>query len=287
MSDRRVFDITQLIGNTEHLVSFPLVVMSLLHTLNDKYADRNDIASLIKQDPALTTELIRLCNTPMYYTGDKPVYSVEEAVKLIGTEQVTTLCLALCACDATSSLKNEVIDLDDYWRHCLLTACLSSVLAEEKPAIASGAAFTGGLLHDIGQLPLFYQYPEESIHILNSCQLHPERKIVEAEKEIFGFTHEEVGSRLAEKWNFPEPLGACLSKHHSCDLTTETDELAMIVRVANILSESLETQEDPALYLDAITPIALSLVIPDTEMLPDIFDKASSYFDDVQSSIFV
>ena len=287
MSDRRVFDITQLIGNTEHLVSFPLVVMSLLHTLNDKYADRNDIASLIKQDPALTTELIRLCNTPMYYTGDKPVYSVEEAVKLIGTEQVTTLCLALCACDATSSLKNEVIDLDDYWRHCLLTACLSSVLAEEKPAIASGAAFTGGLLHDIGQLPLFYQYPEESIHILNSCQLHPERKIVEAEKEIFGFTHEEVGSRLAEKWNFPEPLGLCLSQHHSCDLTTETDELAMIVRVANILSESLETQEDPALYLDAITPIALSLVIPDTEMLPDVFDKASSYFDDVQSSIFV
>jgi len=261
--------------------------MSLLHTLNDDCADINEIATQIKQDPALTTELIKVCNSPLYYSAGQPVYSVEEAIKLIGTEQVTTLCMALCACDATGGLSNEVIELEDYWHHCLLTACISSVLAEKIPAITRGAAFTGGLLHDIGQLPLFYQYPQESMQVLKSSQLQPHRNIVEAEKQIFGFTHEEVGERLAEKWHFPQPLGLCLSKHHNGDLNTETGELAMVVHVANILSESLETQEDPALYLDAINPSALTSVIPDIKMLPELFKQASSYFDDVQSSILV
>jgi len=287
MSELRVFDIDKLIGDTEHLVSFPRVVMSLLQTLNDEYADMNDIAALIKQDPALTSELIKVCNSPMYYSAGQPVYSVGEAIKLIGTEQVTSLCLALCACDATSGLGNEVIELKDYWHHCLLTACISSVLAEDKSTISRGAAFTGGLLHDIGQLPLFFHYPEESMQVLNSCQIHADQRIVDAEKQIFGFTHEEIGRRLAEKWNFPPQLGLCLSKHHSGDLNTDTDELAMVIHVANIFSESLETQEDPGLYLELINPTALTFVIPDLDMVPEVFEKASSYFDDVQSSILV
>ncbi len=283
----RVFDIDELIGDTEHLVSFPRVVMSLLQTLNDDYTDMNDIAALIKQDPALTTELIKLCNSPIYYSANQPVFSVEEAIKMIGTEQVTSLCLALCACGATSGLGNKVIEMKDFWQHCLLTACISSVLAENIPAISGGAAFTGGMLHDIGQLPLFYQYPDESIQVLNSCQLHIDQRIVNAEKQIFGFTHEEVGKRLAEKWNFPPQLGLCLSSHHSGIIKTDADKLAMVVHVANILSECLETQEDPELYLELINPTALSLVITDLDSLPDVFEKASSYFDDVQSSILV
>jgi len=287
MSDSHVFDIDQLIDDTEHLVSFPRVVMSLLQTLNDEYADMHDIAALIKQDPALTSELIKLCNSPMYYSAGQPVYSVEEAIKIIGTEQVSSLCLALCACDATSALGNDVIELKDYWYHCLLTACISSVLAEGISTISRGAAFTGGLLHDIGQLPLFYQYPKQSMEVLNVCQIHVEPRIIDAEKQIFGFTHEEVGRRLALKWNFPPQLGLCLSKHHSGDLNIETDQLAMLIHVANILSESLETQEDPAMYLDLINPSALEFVLSDLDTLPELFEKASSYFDDVQSSILV
>ena len=285
MSDLRVFDIAQLIEDTVNLVSFPNVVISLLQTLSDEFADRRDITSLIKQDPALTTALIRLCNSPVYYTGTQPVLSVDEAIKRIGTEQITSLCLAVCACNATANLHNDVIDLKHYWHHCLLTACLCSVLAEDNPSISSGAAFTGGLLHDIGQLPLFHKYPAESIQILQHCRLHTNCKIVQQEKHIFGFTHEDVGARLARKWNFPEQLALCLSTHHHCDPNNDYNDMVMIVYVANILSESLETQEDITPYLDEITPTARALVIPDIDLLPEVFEKASRYFDDVQSSI--
>jgi len=262
--------------------------MSLLQTLNDEFANINDIAALIRQDPALTTELIRLCNSPMYYSTGQPICSVDEAVKRIGTEQVTALCLALCACSATSNLRNDVIDLHDYWRHCLLAACVSSVLAESIATISNSAAFTGGLLHDIGQLPLFYEFPNESMKVLNLSQLHPDKKIVEAERHIFGFTHEEIGRRLAEKWSFPTQLGRCLSRHHHCgEFNSDEDQLAKVVLVGNILSESLETQEDPVSNIDAINPAVLKHVLPDVAVLPEIFQKATTYYDDVQSSILV
>lgn len=287
MSDLRVYDIEQLIEDTVNLVSFPQVVISLLQTLSDEFADRRDIASLIKQDPALTAALIRLCNSPVYYSGTQPVLSIDEAIKRIGTEQTTSLCLALCACDATGNLRNEVIELKHYWHHCLLTACICSVLAEDKPSISSGAAFTGGLLHDIGQLPLFYQYPAESHRVLEYCQFNTDRLIAQAEKQIFGFTHEDVGQLLARKWNFPEQLALCISKHHQTNLDTEHTDLVMVVQVANILSESLETQEDITFYLDDITPFVRAHVIPDIEMLPEVLEKASRYFDDVHSSILM
>lgn len=287
MSDSHVFDIDQLVKDTDHLVSFPSVVTSLMQTVDDRFANFNDIAALIRQDPALTSELIKVCNSAVYYVSGDPVCSVEEAVKLVGTEQVTSLCLALCACNATSGLSNEVIELKHYWHHCLLTACLSSVLAGELPCTSRGAAFTGGLLHDIGQLPLFYHYPSESMEVLEKCQLYPDLRVVEAERAIFGFTHEEVGMRLADKWNFPPQLGLCLSKHHSGNLNADTDQLAMIVHVANILSECLETEDDPLLYFELINPTALAFALPDKEALPQIFEQALGYFDDVHSSILV
>lgn len=287
MSNHSQFDIEQLVEDTGQLVSLPLVVTTLLQKIDDDQASIRDIALLIKQDPAITSELIRICNSPMYYSSGIPVYSVEEAVKLIGTEQVTSLCLALCACSATDKLANDVIELRDYWHHCLLTACISSVLAEKKPTVSRGAAFTGGLLHDIGQLPLFHRYPNESNQILEYCQLHIDKTIVDAEMDIFGFTHEEVGARLAEKWGFPPQLGMCLSRHHGGDLQPGPDDLAILVYVSNILSEALETQEDPQIYLDTMEPKALAFALPDTETIPEVFARASSYFEDVQSSILV
>ena len=61
----------------------------------------------------------------------------------------------------------------------------------------------------------------------------------------------------------------------------------MVVQVANILSESLETQEDITFYLDDITPFVRAHIIPDIEMLPEVLEKASRYFDDVHSSILM
>jgi len=285
--DHSNFDIERLVETTRQLVSFPLVVTTLLQKINDDHTSIRDIAVVIKQDPAITSELIRICNSPMYYTSGPPVCSVEEAIKRIGTEQVTSLCLALCACSATDKLANEVIELRDYWHHCLLTACLGSALAEQTPTVSRGAAFTGGLLHDVGQLPLFHQHPVESGKILEYCQLHDDNQIVNAELEIFGFTHEEVGARLAEKWGFPPQLGLCLSSHHTGKLVPGKDDLAILVHVSNILSEALETEEDPEPYLEAIDPQALAFAAPDRKALTEIFAKASSYFDDVQSSILV
>ena len=78
-----------------------------------------------------------------------------------------------------------------------------------------------------------------------------------------------------------------MSSHHSGKLEPGKDDLAVLVHVSNILSEALETEEDPIPYLDTINPQALAFVVPDIGALTEIFARASSYFEDVQSSILV
>lgn len=296
MPNRVDFDIDQLIKDTVKRMSFPDVVVSLMQTLKEDCTDVNNIEQLIEQKPALAATLIHFCNSAIGIKEKhsanptrhiEPARSVRDAIELLGTEQITTLSVALCANEATRALNNEVIELDDYWHHCLLTACLSSTIASDHKTISITTAFIGGLLHDIGQLPLFYRYPTECNRVLALTQLHPDKTIVDAETQIFGFSHEEVGGKLAQSWNLPPRLTSCLSTHHSGVWATDIDLLSMVVHIANILSTPLETRENPTGYLEKIHPTALAVVISDIKRLPDLLSAASRCFDDMQSSILV
>ena len=56
----------------------------------------------------------------------------------------------------------------------------------------------------------------------------------EAEREILGFTHADIGGWLAEHWKLPETIIHGISSHHSVS-DQKNDKLAAIVHVADIM----------------------------------------------------
>jgi len=73
---------------------------------------------------------------------------------------------------------------------------------------------TIGLLHDVGRLVLAANLPE----LFDRAYQLGERKQVphwEAEKEVFGATHAELGAYLIGLWGLPEHIVEAVAYHHS------------------------------------------------------------------------
>jgi HD-like signal output (HDOD) protein len=119
----------------------------------------------------------------------------------------------------------------------MLTALLAKKIVG-NPQLAD-AAFTAGLLHDIGALVLLHAAPPDYMRAL-------ERKKAlngdgaAAEREIFGVTHAEVGAYLLGLWGIPFPIVEAVAFHHRPnEVAPESRPLVAAVHIASGLIEEM------------------------------------------------
>ncbi|HIE03679.1 MAG TPA: HDOD domain-containing protein, partial [Candidatus Latescibacteria bacterium] len=97
----------------------------------------------------------------------------------------------------------------------------------------SGEAFTAGLLHDIGKLVMREHLKAEFLEVLGKVQQG--KAFLEAERELLGVTHAEIGNWLAERWNFPAVLQEAILYHHDPGKARKEPMLAAIVHFADVI----------------------------------------------------
>jgi putative nucleotidyltransferase with HDIG domain len=164
-----------------------------------------------------------------------PVSNINQAVAFLGidlTRQVVvTHATGLYAKEA---LKTE--KLRRCWRHMVATAVLAQEIAEAC-GVFRDAAFTAGIIHDIGRLGLLMTYPENYEHVISNSA---ERclDVLDFEAEEFGVDHAEAGRILAERWGLPEEFAVITGRHHDPCEGSEVD-LLRIVHVACRLADVL------------------------------------------------
>jgi len=217
------------------LPPFPAVATKLLRLLSSDDVAVREIVDLIRADPALASELMRIVNSPLY-GFPAHISSIQNAVTLLGLQTVRGFALTV----SMKGFLHTALRLDllrRIWRHCL--AC--GMLCEELSAAASTTqagddrAYTAGLLHNIGRLGLFVAHPKTYADLLT---LPFEGDVLDREREVFGLDHCEAGAWLAHSWGLPEDLEVVIAGHHQ-PLSTTAFELADLVRVAVLLTDSL------------------------------------------------
>jgi putative nucleotidyltransferase with HDIG domain len=94
-----------------------------------------------------------------------------------------------------------------------------------------------GIIHDIGKVFLGHYFKDEYAGMLEMISGKP-YTTYEAEVEVFGTSHCEVGLCLAQRWNFPPAYCDIISYHHTSELATEDPLLTAIVSLADFFSLS-------------------------------------------------
>lgn len=188
-----------IVTDVRSIFSLPDVVIRINELIDSGEVTNNELERVILNDPALTAKLLRFANSSYFGLSGK-VETVLRAIAIIGHKELRNLVVASSVTATFKGIPSDLVNMDMFWYHsvtCGVTARLlaSSVDSRER-------FFIAGLLHGVGRLILFSQYPKESAKVLN-CVNQGVEAAIDAERKIFGFTHAQLGAELLRQWRLP------------------------------------------------------------------------------------
>lgn len=186
----------------------PRVAHRLLRALEDPNVSIDRIEELIETDPALVARVLRIANSPFYGYGGR-IKTLNEAVIILGFKTLRSILLAasLKGIYKRFGLTEKLI-----WEHSFFTALYSRLIASEGNPSYAEDAFVAGILHNVGMVVMNNECPDE-FHKVIEMFYNNGIAFLEAEEEVFGFNHIEVGALVVKRWRFPEYLEKVIRYH--------------------------------------------------------------------------
>ena len=197
----------------EAIQPIPQVALKILRLIDNEEYEIKALAEEIRKDQVISARTLKLCNS-VAFAGSNKVESLDQALVFLGLRLLVKLVISVSVNEFFSySGWGYSLCKGGLYHHAVGTAIIAEKLADYTGSAEPGLAYTAGLLHDIGKVvldqsiasayPLFYRKLFEE-----------EKNFSEAEKEILGIDHTQVGSKLARKWSFPESLIDIIRHHH-------------------------------------------------------------------------
>lgn len=225
----------QIVARLKALPALPTVVAELLASFGNEEVDVGRLAEQISHDQALTARLLRVANSSFYGLQSR-ISTINEAVVVLGFRAVRSMVLAVGVSGVFRADHCPGFDPQSYIRHCVGVGLVARALAQvtgRNPELA----FTGGILHDIGELVLATCFPEQYAKTLAYREQH-DCTLVAAERDILGLDHAVVGGLLADTWRFPASLHSAVAEHHAPSAAT-ADSLADLIHLADGVAHGL------------------------------------------------
>lgn len=229
-------DARRFVKSIDNLPTLPGVVAKVTRLVEDPKASAADINNAIRQDIALSARILRLVNSS-FYGFPRKIGSITHAVVILGFNTVRNVVLSAFVLD-TFEAKDLPFGYRDFWIHSLGAAVASEHLARRRGMKDFDDAFMAGLLHDIGKVVL-HQYARDDFAEVLDVVKQKDCLIMEAEREVLGMTHAEVGEMLLDEWHLPVKLVKSVARHHDPAGADEARDLASIVHVADIFVRAL------------------------------------------------
>lgn len=231
--------VKRVVSNVRNLPTPPIVFHQIQKVINDANVSADQIASILSEDPAMSVKVLRLTNSA-FYGLSREIESVKHAVIIIGLEAIKNLVLSASVLDM---FKGKSIDADyqeKFWRHSLATAFACRLIAKKyriNVMVDPDAAFSAGLLHDVGKMVLSCFLEEEYKKFREARAANTTSQDYEVEQELFGFTHAEIGGFLGQQWKIPQKLIDAISHHHNPGEINKESAFACVVNIANWLAK--------------------------------------------------
>jgi len=218
----------------ENLPPFSPVAMRLVALLSDENVHVDQVSRFIAAEPVFAARVLQLANSPLFALA-RQVTSIPQAVIVVGLDRVKAIALTRAVGDFIAPVLRRKA-LAACWRNTLAGAVLAEALAPLWRA-DPGAAYTGGLLRDIGRLALLVKYPEAYANAIEIAR-DSVAALIETERNLFDLDHCEAGRWLVGRLFLPEEIARCVVHHHD-DQIPDGWDLVQLVRAADRLAEAL------------------------------------------------
>lgn len=210
-------------------------------TSDDSFSSMDDVAQTISHDPGLTAKVLAIANSA-YYGLQAEVTSVSRAMAVLGMNEVRTLVLALGVKALSADVDKDILDLDAFWLHGVLTAATCRILAGPL-GLDADDLFTAGMLHDLGKLITAMHRPDDWRAASELAEAE-DLPIHVAEQRHWGLEHGLIGSMTLSSWFLPPQLTEPVSWHHAPENAPAFVLEAKALSLANMLANHLEDPDE-------------------------------------------
>ena len=190
-------EIRREIANNEiELPTLPEVALQVRDAVESEAASAESIAAMVGKDAALSARLLQVANSPLY-RGRSEIDSINQAVTRLGLKMVRSLVVSL-AMKQIFQATSDALDAQfrKAWDDSLQVAAISRVLADAVPELENEQAMLGGLIHNIGALPILTKVDEH-------CGFDADSATIGG---LIDALAPGIGAQILTHWNFAESL---------------------------------------------------------------------------------
>ncbi len=222
----------EILKAADSLPPFPDVVWKVM-PLIQRMAPVEEIEAVIKFDQATTARILSLSRSPAFARRQSSVHSLQDAIMALGQQQLVQVVLTACSARYfEGEIKGYDLREGELWKHAVATALMAQLVARNLNFKKTFTVYTAALLHDIGKNTLNF-YLENYFDAVLGMVRDKGIRFIDAEREILGIDHQQLGGMIAQRWRFPPDVISAISCHHNPTSASEHRDIASIVYVAN------------------------------------------------------
>ncbi|WZL81101.1 HDOD domain-containing protein [Vallitaleaceae bacterium 9-2] len=233
MEDNKALTMEEIISRVQEIPPFPQTIIRIMEITKNPEAGAKELEEEIIKDQGLTAKILQLANSAFYH-GRRDIETVREAAVLLGFEAVRTMVLTtVIGKFMEKELPGYALEKEALWKQSQISAIMTRAVAKKVGYKKVDQAYTAGLLRDIGKVVLD-QYVADAYQEINSL-VEKGYTFIDAEEEVLGFNHGQIGAKVAEKWNLPDELVEVIATHHHPKEASINPKLVYITHVADSL----------------------------------------------------
>lgn len=218
--------------------TMPAIIQRVTTLLQDPNVGLRDIALVVTEDAPLAAKALKIANST-YYGLRERCMSAQAAAAVLGVRVLKNVVMQASVIKQFDHLSGQGVDLNEMWKHSIVTAQACAFIARRAKVrleITSEDAYACGLLHDLGEIVLLDNYKQRYIHICNQAR-SSNLPLFVVEQQALGFTHADVGGRIAQRWGLPAPVVRAVSFHHAFESDAVTDPVVGLIARVNVIVE--------------------------------------------------
>ena len=232
MDTERERAVDKLVLRVKDLSTLPAVMEKIMELTSDPDVSIAELEEAISTDPVISTKLLRIVNSA-YYSFFREITSIRHAIVVLGLQATKNLVYGTSIITAFGGeTKIERFPLLGFWEFSVACGNLSRTLSSLLDYPFYEEAFLAGLVHDIGKLIMANLSTKQFEEALVKAQ-EDSIPLSQAEDEVVGFNHSDLGLRLAERWRLPQLLREAIAFNEQPRQAEGYPELTSVVRLAS------------------------------------------------------
>ena len=255
--------------------SMPQAAVKLRSVLKEDDVSIVEIENILRQDPGLSTNVLRLANSAYFGVSSK-VGSLKKAVMLLGIKRFAQIAVS-AGMSKTMGKAVEGYDLSpgELWLHSIAVSNTAEALAKNNKIDETNDVFIPALLHDMGKL-ILGEFVKEELHQIESIAANGVPLVI-AENMVLGTDHAEIGAQILANWSFPIDIVNAVRWHHSPESIKNSKLQPEIVYLSNLACQSQGDSDSVGDQFDMPSSKVLQRMGIKIDQYEMIADKAHSW----------